>query len=1047
MRLKAWISPILLLLVFSLKFWAAAADSGTFLFRVYGAKTYGASPQNWAIAQDSRGVMYFGNTDCLLEFDGATWRKIVLPNNSTVRSLAVDGHGKVFVGGQGEIGYLRPNAAGVMEYQSLLPLLAKGDKEFGDVWSIFSTPEGVYFSSYRQIIRIREEREAKVWRPTERFGRAFYIKNQLIVQELGKGLETLSNDTFVGLPGGEAFAKPDVSAVLPIDNDLLIASSKQLLLLTNGHAKEFLPSANSYLQDNVVYAMQYMPDGRIALGTTRGGLLLMDKKGTINRITTERNGLPDDSVTAIFTDRRGDTWLTSGKGVVRFTSSFTYFGEDTGIRGSVVALAKSEGDIYAGTTVGLYHLTTSAEKAPMAHAVDGIKGTVLVLLPDANGLLAGTIHGLYSVEGNNATLITRADVVYDLSLSRRNPDLLYACGRFGIFVMQRAGRTWRIAKSVPAGARALRTVAEDSNGLVWATSRADVWRINLANNEPHIDRFDARNGVPPGWNNVYDLNNSLVFATGRGILRYSEATRRFEPDFTLGKQFGDGTRAVSVVRQGTHGDVWVSGPGYQAIVPSKPDQKLFWMPLLQTGIKETYALWLDDDQSAWSSGEEGLLFRWHPEASLTPVNEFNVNLRRVEANGGKELVYAGAPGISPKPVRLQHTAKALRFEFSAPVYDDTATLYQVRLDNLDKEWPPWTTETRKEFTNLFEGRYRFRVRARDGHNYVSPETVFSFTVLPPWYRTWWAYTLYAVVIALAVQLLFLWRLNRLRLQKKRLEHIVEERTAEVRLQRDRIIEEERKTEQLLLNILPQRIATELRSTGSVAPVIFPQVSVCFADFVGFTLSSEKMTAEQLISSLNLYFTAFDRIMTRYNLEKLKTVGDSYMFVSGLPEERASHAVDAAMAALEVAETVNALASASDGPRWVARVGLHTGPVAAGVVGISKFAYDVWGNTVNLAARLETASLPGLVNISHEMFLQISDFIECRPRGLVRTKEGRDLEMYFARQIKPELLEGPIVDGIPEVFRRRYFEAFSVSPPAVPQINNYLNISAGLTKDG
>ena len=925
MRLKVWISPILLFLLISSRLWAAAADSGTFLFRIYGSKTYGASPQNWAIAQDDRGLMYFGNTDCLLEFDGTNWRKIVLPNNSTVRSLAVDANGTVFVGGQGEIGYLRPNAAGVMDYASLLPVLPKEERQFGDVWTLFATPDGVYFNSYRKIIRVRELREAKVWRPATSFGRAFYVNNQLIVPEAGKGLQVLSKDKFVGIPGGEAFAKLHISSILPVDNSLLVAAGKRLTLLTNGHAKEFLPSANSYLQDNPVYAMRYLPDGRIALGTTRGGLLLMDKNGTVDRITTQHNGLPDDSVTAIFTDRRGDTWLTSGKGIVRFRSSITYFGEDTGIRGSVVALARSAGDIYAGTTVGLYHLTANAGRAPVARPVDGINGTVLVLLPDANRLLAGTIHGLYSVEGNVAKLLIPADVVYDLSLSKKNPDLLYACGRFGIFMLQRAGRTWKIAKSLVAGTRSLRTVAEDTDGLVWATSRADIWRIDFAGKTPRVDRFDASNGVPAGWNSVYRLNRSLVFATGRGILRYSESTRRFEPDFTLGKEFADGTRAVSLVREGAHGEVWVSGPTYQAVVSGPPDQKLFWMPLLQTGIRETYSLWLDDDGSVWSAGEEGLLFRWHPEAGLKPQGEFNVNLRGVQADGGKQLVYAGAPGVSTKPVRLQHTAKALIFEFSAPVYDETATLYQVRLDNLDKEWQPWTTETKKEFTNLFEGQYLFRVRARDGHNYVSPETVFAFSVLPPWYRTWWAYSTYALLIALAVQSLFFLRLNHLRLQKKRLEHIVEERTAEVRLQRDKIIEEERKTEQLLLNILPHRIATELRSTGSVAPVIFPGVTVCFADFVGFTLSSEKMTAEKLISSLNLYFTAFDRIMTRYNLEKLKTVGDSYMFVSGLPEERASHAVDAAMAALEMAETVNTLASAVDRAALGGALGLTHGP--------------------------------------------------------------------------------------------------------------------------
>jgi class 3 adenylate cyclase len=1015
---------------------AITPDSGSFLFHVYGSKTYGASPQNWAIAQDSRGLMYFGNTDCLLEFDGTSWRKIQLPNNSTVRSLAVDSRGRVFVGGQGEIGYLRPNSVGVTEYVSLLPLLRQEDREFGDVWSLFATTQGVYFNSYRRIIRIRKERDVQVWRPERTFGRAFYVNGQLIVEVPGKGLQSLRNDTLVPLPGGEEFAKRDVKAILSVDNDLLIASTKQFFRLADGHARDFRTTANSYLQDNVVCAMQYMPDGAIAVGTTRGGLVLMDKNGTVNRIITEHDGLPDDYVTALFTERHGDTWLASGKGIVRFRSSLTYFGENTGIRGSVISLARSGGDMYVGTTVGLYRLKTSFEHAPTSSAVAAIKGTVLVLLPDSNRLLAGTVHGLYSVQGDQATLVIPADVVYDLALSKQNPDLLYACGRFGVMAMRRAGNTWKTVGEVAAGPRALRTVAEDSNGQVWATSRADIWRINFTAKPPHIDRFDSHNGVPTGWNSVYRLNHSLMFATGRGLLQYSETKRRFEPDFRLGKEFGDGTRPVSVVREGRQGEIWISGPGYQAVLFDKPAPRLFWMPLLQSDIKETYSLWLDKDQSAWASGEEGLLFHWQPGASWKPEDEFHVNLRRIQAHSGKDLIYGGGGAEGPqKPTRLQHAANALRFEFSAPSYEeDSTTQYQVRLDHLDKEWQPWTEETRKEYTNLFEGKYRFRVRARDGHNHISPEVVFPFVVLPPWYRTWWAYTFYAVLAAFSIQLFVLLRLKHLRAQKRRLELIIEERTAEIRRQRDQIVEEERKTEKLLLNILPAQIATELRSTGSVVPVMFPEVTVCFADFVGFTLSSERMSVDKLVGSLNLYFTAFDRIMSRYNIEKLKTIGDSYMFVSGLPEQRPSYAVDAAMAALEMAETVNALAKSSDGPAWAARLGLHTGPVAAGVVGISKFAYDIWGDTVNLAARMEAASVPGLVNISAEMFHQIRDFIECRPRGLVRTKEGRDLEMYFACQIRPELLEGPITDGIPEAFRKRYLESFSVPPLAIPAIS-------------
>ncbi len=176
-------------------------------------------------------------------------------------------------------------------------------------------------------------------------------------------------------------------------------------------------------------------------------------------------------------------------------------------------------------------------------------------------------------------------------------------------------------------------------------------------------------------------------------------------------------------------------------------------------------------------------------------------------------------------------------------------------------------------------------------------------------------------------------------------------------------------------------------------------------------------------------------MDRYGLEKLKTIGDSYMFVSGIPEFRASHVVDAVLAALEIVDTVKQFALRDgNAVAWKVRAGLETGPVVAGVVGVRKFAFDIWGDTVNFASRMESCGTAGRVNLSERMYRRVRDFIDCEPRGLVRTKEDREVEMYFALGLKPELLEGPTLeDGIPVAYRKKYEELFSYPPRAFPHL--------------
>jgi class 3 adenylate cyclase len=221
----------------------------------------------------------------------------------------------------------------------------------------------------------------------------------------------------------------------------------------------------------------------------------------------------------------------------------------------------------------------------------------------------------------------------------------------------------------------------------------------------------------------------------------------------------------------------------------------------------------------------------------------------------------------------------------------------------------------------------------------------------------------------------------------------------------KIIEEEKqRSDNLLLNILPEETAQELKLNGSVKAKKFESITVLFTDFKGFTQYAESLSPEELVETVDFYFSKFDEIFTRYDLEKIKTVGDAYMCAGGLHYHKDDHALKMLQAAIEIQEFVDEAIKNNprNETRFEIRIGINTGPVVAGVVGTKKFAYDIWGDTVNIASRMETNSEPGKINISHDTYEIVKESIDCIYRGEIDVKNRGTMKMYFVNGLKGEV---------------------------------------------
>jgi len=326
------------------------------------------------------------------------------------------------------------------------------------------------------------------------------------------------------------------------------------------------------------------------------------------------------------------------------------------------------------------------------------------------------------------------------------------------------------------------------------------------------------------------------------------------------------------------------------------------------------------------------------------------------------------------------------------------TEYQYRLEGFDNDWSKWKNSNYKDYTNIPAGHYQFFVRYRDPGNIIVELPALSLTILPRWYRSSQAIILYFIFL-----LLVLWAIYEqldLRFARKQymLEQIINNRTE------DLIIEKE-KTDNLLANVLPRNTASEIIEKGKATKIKYNFVTVLFSDIQGFTKIAEETNPEILIDELDKFFFYFDSVVEKFGIEKIKTIGDAYMCAGGIPEKNRTNPVEVILAALEMKAYMNQTKETSEleGMKfWDIRIGIHTGTVVAGVVGQKKLSYDIWGDTVNTASRMESSGEAGKINISGTTYEFVKEFFTCEYRGKMPVKYKGELEMYFVNGIVPDL---------------------------------------------
>ncbi len=778
-------------------------EAGAPLLRNYSPTEYGGAIQNWAVTQDQRGVIYIGNgEDGILEYDGIRWRRIPTANRTTVRSLAAAPDGRVYVGAVGEFGYLAPDTSGRMQYVSLLERLEPKDRDFADVWRTIVTERGVYFSTFKRLIRVHGD-DIRVWPAESTLHLSFNVGNEIYVREAGVGLLRLEDDELRLVPGGDRFANEKVYAILPwpvtvpsSSRSLLIGTRTQGFFRFDGKSLQpWRTDADAKLADALFYCAMWLADGTLAVGTLQGGVLILNSKGELLSRIDKSTGLADDTVFDMFQDRQGGLWLGLDNGLARVDVSapLTHFGQRSGLDGSIIQMHRHRGTLYAGTTQGLYRLVRAGEEPAHFAAVTEIQGQTWAFLDWGDSLLVGNVRGVFEVRGDKVQLVRPSDqATFSLLPSRLNPDRVFVGMHDGIGSMRWQADRWLDEGAIAGTSNEVRTLNEESNGDLWlGTVTTGVLRLRFADPKAHIrsdlsrkDSYGVEQGLPRSPNNnVYRIAGGSVFATTQGMYRYDESRDRFEPDPRFDALFTDARRQVVTLSEDHQGKVWMYTTDDARLVREAgaavpiEDSTYRWepKPLRQISGTTMGSIYSDDDAVVWLGGDNGV-YRYDPRVPADYERPFNAIIREVATRSG-QFVFGGA---GTQPIRqLRFADNALRFEFAAPSFGNRGNRFQVLLEGVDENWSPWSAESYRDYTNIHEGNYRFRVRAMNAFGTMSREDSYEFEILAPWYRTWFAYLCYLVAAAALFAGVTRWRSATLRARNEELAQLVAMRTEEL----------------------------------------------------------------------------------------------------------------------------------------------------------------------------------------------------------------------------------------------------------------------------
>jgi hypothetical protein len=722
----------------------------------YPKQVYNAGSQNWGIVQDNNGIIYFANNDGLLSFDGNFWRKYFLPNQTRVRSIAIDTDNRIYVGGQSEIGYFSADKKGALIYTSLMSLIGANGKDFTDVWNICFYNGHVFFRAYRKILEYDHTKiiihDARQWNflgTASSLLLALNNSKELVMFRQGKWVPAAANNPF---PKDVVLRS---AIAMGADSILLATQQHGLFILHGDKITPFKTKDINAIASSNIYGATVLDNGRIALNTNLSGCVILSKKGEFIQKISRREGIQNNNVLCMLYDRDKNLWLGLDNGIdlVLYSNAIQQIfpeGEDHNA-GYASVLYKNR--LYLGLVSGAFEVPVNSNSGDLSYTkgnftpVRGSKGQVWNFSVLANKLLMGHLRGAFVVEKDSAILVDPSTGFWNFqSMNITGSPYSIMAGTYnGINFYNYSGGKFSDLRA-DAHFESARFVVQHQN-TIWASHPfRGLYKIYYDKGLPVVSMYrDEHKILSANHNKLFSIGGKMILLSDKGIFEYDDNVSDFISSSYLKKL--SAIPNISYLKEDPYGNVWfISDKKVGVMDHSSSSLKTVFIPELTNKVQANgfENINIIDSNNVIITGENGFYHINYAEYRRNR-NPIQAHISNVSFVNNRDSLICGGYASLPEVPSIAYKHNSLHFEVATTLFGEESTIeYSYYLKGFDEGWSEWSRRTEKDYTNIPPGNYVFQVKCRNNFDNESPATSFSFIILPPWYRTWWAYTLYGL---------------------------------------------------------------------------------------------------------------------------------------------------------------------------------------------------------------------------------------------------------------------------------------------------------------